>query len=96
MALKVDRAALARSCKDKLAAGATTDDLVRHLRDGGCWKIDSIVVLRAALGITLQEAKAIVHVSPVWSDTREQDEALHDALFEAAESELGTIDDRRK
>jgi hypothetical protein len=36
-------------------------------------------------------AKAIVHLSPVWSDMREQDDALHDALFGAIESGFGTV-----
>jgi hypothetical protein len=95
MKTDVERARLRQSCLDQLAAGrATEDDLVHDLRDRGCSKIDSIVVLRDVLRISLAKAQMIVHLSPVWSDVREQDEALHDAFWAAIES-IGAVGEGR-
>jgi hypothetical protein len=67
---------------------------VRDLRDAGCSKIDSIVVLRDVLRISLAEAQMIVHLSPVWRHAREQDEALQDALWATIES-MDTVGEGR-
>lgn len=59
--------------------------MVRLLRDSGYGKIDSMKVLKAVAGVDLGKAKELVHLSPVWVDHRERDDAFHDALFEAAQ-----------
>lgn len=53
------------------------------LRQGGLNAIDSIVVLREALGISLAEAKEMLINSAAWGDLRSQHEQLM-LDFEAA------------
>jgi hypothetical protein len=63
-----------------LAAGAREDEVLVRLRQRGLNKIDCIVVLREVTGMSLGDAKRVVHLSPAWADRREQDDALHEAL----------------
>jgi hypothetical protein len=68
------------STKRTQAAGATIEDLVQHLHDLDCSKIESMIVLHEVLGLELNELKGIVHFSEAWRFTREPDDALHDTL----------------
>jgi len=77
------RSELARECKALRASGSSDEDLMAFLRAEGCSKIDSIVVLREALNLSLAEGKALVHLSRAWRDVRERDDAFHDALIGA-------------
>ncbi|HEX6507105.1 MAG TPA: hypothetical protein VF221_05680, partial [Chloroflexota bacterium] len=56
--------------KQRLDAGATTEELLRFLRDNGANPIDSIIVLRAFLKISLKEARQLLHASETWSQFR--------------------------
>jgi hypothetical protein len=66
-----------------LAAGAIENEVLGRLRQHGLEKIDSIAVLKTATGMSLADAKRVVHFSPAWADRREQDDALGDALHRA-------------
>jgi len=56
---------------------------LRALRDRGARQVESIKAVCELGGVSLGEAKKIVHFSPVWEDVREASEALHDTAFEA-------------
>jgi ribosomal protein L7/L12 len=66
--------------------GADTDDVLAFLREKGCYKLQSIKVLREVEGISLGEAKERVHLSRTWADTREADDKLHEVAERALES----------
>ena len=70
-------------CRRRREAGASHEDLIRYLRDAGCWKIDSIAILVSSCGIDLGKAKELVHCSPTWSDRGEADDAFHAIAEEA-------------
>ena len=67
-----------------LHAGANRDDVIGQMRSLGWNKIACIRTLRGHAGMSLREAKDIVHLSPAWADRYESDEALHDTLQQAA------------
>lgn len=48
-------------------------------------KIKSIAILRQVNGKPLSDCKELVHFSDTWADRRENDDALHEQLFEALE-----------
>jgi hypothetical protein len=52
----------------------------------GCSKIDSIVVLKEALGVDLGRANEIVHLSETWLDRRAADDQLQDEFWESLEN----------
>jgi len=79
----MDRYRLATECRKLNDSGADLEDILTYLRNEGCSKIDSIVVLHEVLGISLGDAKGLVHCSSTWRDVREQDDAFHDQLIEA-------------
>jgi hypothetical protein len=56
-----------------LDRGAGMDEVLDDLRRAGLDKIDSVAVLHRAAGVTLVEAKALVHDSQVWADRRDGD-----------------------
>jgi ribosomal protein L7/L12 len=58
-------------------AGASRDEVIGKMREAGLDKIDCMLKLQSAVGITLGEAKRLVHLSPAWSDCREADDDLH-------------------
>lgn len=83
------RSELATECFTHRAAGATEGDVIAYLRAQGCNKIDTIVVLREVFSLSLGKAKALVHLSATWQDQKEKDDAFHEALVNALESEFG-------
>ena len=78
---------LTRKCRAMLSRGEDVDRVLVFLRQRGCDKIDSIIILSEAQGLTRGEAKVLVHLSKAWSDVYENDEALHDTAEAAARSE---------
>ncbi|QQS24209.1 MAG: hypothetical protein IPM43_12450 [Actinomycetota bacterium] len=58
--------------------------VLSQLRADGFSPVDSIKVTRAVLHVSLGEAKAIVHDSPVWADARSAFDDVHDAAEAAA------------
>jgi ribosomal protein L7/L12 len=75
-----------------LASCSNLDDVISRMRSLGLNKIECIKVIRAHLGVSLGEAKDIVHLSPAWADRFDSDNALHDAFEQAAEIEFATQD----
>jgi len=67
-----------------IVAGNGTEELIAYLRAEGCYKIESIAVLREVLNVNLGDAKRLVHCSQTWADVRQRDDEFHDQLFEAA------------
>jgi hypothetical protein len=65
--------------RGRLTSGVRPAELVAEMRAEGFGKIDSIKFLREFGGVTLGQAKDIVHLSPAWADRYESDEAFHDA-----------------
>ncbi len=55
---------------------------IAFLREQGESKIGSIRALVAVGGMTLREAKRVVHCSATWRDKQSADEALHQSLEE--------------
>ena len=79
----VDRHRLIGECRKLKQDGVDLESVVAYLRDEGCWKIDCIAILREALGISLGDAKRLVHGSSTWRDVREKDDTFHDELIDA-------------
>ena len=86
----IDRHQLVTESKKLKENGADLEKILTFLRNAGCSKIDSIVVLREALGTSLGDAKQLVHCSTTWRDARERDDAFHDRLIDALD-EAGWI-----
>jgi len=58
--------------------------VLRHLRDKGVSKLESIKALREFCEVSLGEAKQIASSSDVWADTLADSKELHDTFFEGA------------
>jgi hypothetical protein len=78
-----DRERFTDLARTSLAAGTTYDDLIADLRRQGLEKIDCIIALREATGMSIGEVKPLVHVSPAWSDRRESDEQFEEQFWRA-------------
>jgi hypothetical protein len=63
-------------CKMMFDRGATIEDVLRVLRDGGFSQIHSIKALVDLGQANLADAKRIVHYSSTWADARERNEEL--------------------
>jgi hypothetical protein len=94
---QVDRLGLEAELRQLLASGADQEMVLRRMRSEGLNVIASIKLLRDLTGLSLGDAKIAVHYSPVWADSRESNDALHEASFAAAKetgysetSEAGT------
>lgn len=72
------------------ATSATTverndwDAVLSQLRADGFSPVESIKVTRAALHVSLGQAKVIVHQSLAWADLHSSFEALHETVEAAA------------
>jgi hypothetical protein len=71
--------------------GAPADELIVHLHGAGLSVVESIRILRQALGLRTGEAKRLVTGHPLWRDEARASEPLH----EAVEARLGEIVGRR-
>jgi hypothetical protein len=49
---------------ERVRAGDSVDDILRQLSRDDWSLLDTVVIIRAALGVGLGEAKRIVHTSP--------------------------------
>jgi ribosomal protein L7/L12 len=79
----VDRSRLINECTKLKESDVGVEDMMSYLRNEGCNKIDTMVVLLEVLGINLGEAKHLVHLSSTWRDVKERDDAFHDKLIDA-------------
>ncbi len=67
-----------------LQSGGDLEVLLFELRKRGADKIDSIKVLKSAMGLTMPQVKSLVDRSDTWSDRYAQDQAFHQMAREAA------------
>jgi hypothetical protein len=65
-------------------AGTAQTELIGAMRDAGLSIIPSIKLLVRFYGLSFGEAKAAVHFSETWADCRKNNDALHEAAFQAA------------
>jgi ribosomal protein L7/L12 len=78
----MDRQRLIGECTKLKETGVDLENIISYLRSEGCWKIDTIAILREVLDISLGDAKSLVHYSSAWRDVREQDDAFHDQIIQ--------------
>lgn len=67
---------LVESCKNMLAEGKDLELILGFLKKYGCSKTQSIVILKDIQGISLDEAKSLVHFSQAWQDVSKIDAEL--------------------
>ena len=77
--------------RDRLRAGRDLDEVLRLLRANGFTMIDSIKATMELKGVSVAEAKEIVHASGAWSDRREAHDAFHRALEETVEAVTSAV-----
>jgi ribosomal protein L7/L12 len=68
----------------QLQTGGDLEEVLFELRKQGADKIDSIKVLKSAMGITMGQAKSLVDRSDTWSDRFVQDQAFHQMVRDVA------------
>lgn len=73
----------AQRASSLLAETGAWEGVLEQLRAEGFSKTDSIRATVERLGVSLSEAKAIVHDSETWSDRRAADDDFHDDVEEA-------------
>lgn len=66
------------------ACPAGSAEAVAFLRREGFSKIESIYVFVHERGLSLSEAKLVVHTSDTWSDVRDRDDQFHEDLIRVA------------
>ena len=81
--VKAKRELWVEHAKRLIRSGQTTDDVLTWLRSQGGSQIDSVVVLNAAAGMKLKDAKHAVHSSTAWADMKEYQERFWDELESA-------------
>lgn len=74
---------LQKEASELLKSGKQSEDILRFLRERGCSKTLTIVVLPSIFGCDSREAKRIVHFSETWADTKESDEQFHENVERA-------------
>jgi len=76
---------LIETCRSMLKSDNSTESILSFLKESGCSKIDSMRVLMELMGLSLGEAKQVVHLSEAWRDTRDSDDRFHESLQRVAE-----------
>ena len=85
--------ALARKCQRQ---GDDPEQILAALRDRSATIIECMKVMIDVMGLSLREAKRLVHFSNAWADLREAHEAVHQLATEAlleASSEMAAGED---
>jgi ribosomal protein L7/L12 len=78
------REILMKSSKTMLVEGKNLEYVLGFLRQNGCSKTQSIIILKEIKEISLDEAKELVHFSEVWQDVSKVDEKLINNFYETA------------
>ncbi|MFN6483847.1 MULTISPECIES: hypothetical protein [unclassified Nostoc] len=68
-----------------LTESADKESVIKFLRLSNYSKVESIIILKNALGICLLEAQDIIHNSQTWSDVKEYDAKLINDFFDFLE-----------
>lgn len=66
--------------KRRLQNNDSLEDILADLRADGGSQIDTIIVLRGAVGMDLKQAKHTVHFSAAWADDKDRQERFWDQL----------------
>ncbi len=74
---------------DAITAEAV-EDLLREFRTSGRTMLESVLYLAKATGWPVSRAKQAVHDSQTWADQREEMEAFHDVIDQAARAEASS------
>lgn len=64
------------------------DEALSRMRADGFSIVDSIKVTKSVLGVSLADAKRIVHDSSAWRDQRDSADRFHDSIEAVAASEF--------
>lgn len=67
--------------ENRFDEGNSIADVLRSLRSNGFSVLDAIKVMMRLTGVSLAEAKQVVHTSEVWSDRRAMHDAFHHGLI---------------
>jgi ribosomal protein L7/L12 len=78
---------LIEAARRQLAAGKTLEDVLVDLRASGLWFIPCIKAVRELTGVSLGQAKAIVHNSEAFAVDRNDREEFWSELVTALEQE---------
>ena len=81
---KDERPSVASHARKLLEAGENYDVVLAFLRAEGVTKLDSIKLFCEVAGLSLLDAKRLVHNSDVWTDSFQRDEKFHASLLKAA------------
>jgi ribosomal protein L7/L12 len=81
-----EQTAAASDAEKLINSGADHELVLGFLRQRGFNKLDSIKVLVSATGISLGDAKNIVHDSRAWQDSFARDEEFHASLLKAVQA----------
>ena len=73
--------------KEMLEDGKDIQAVLTFARESGCSKTDAMRLLILLQGISLAEAKQLVHFSEAWKDTKQQDEEFQDRLQSVVEDQ---------
>jgi hypothetical protein len=75
--------------ENRFDEGNSIEEVLRYLRSNGFSVLDSIKVTMRLTGVSLAEAKQVVHTSEAWSDRRAMHDAFHRGLIGETESLRG-------
>jgi len=75
-------AELRERVRNAIHSGQSLDQVVALLRDAGCSKGQSIIVLADATSMDMAAATAAVNGGQVWKEQRVQDESLNAGLWD--------------
>ena len=81
-----EQVAIASDAGRLIHSGADHEIVLGFLRERGFNKLDSIKALIGATGMSLGDAKSIVHHSRAWQDSFARDEEFHASLLKAVQS----------
>jgi len=81
-----EQTAVASDAERLLQSGADHEIVLAFLRERGFNKLDSIKALVGISGISLGDAKNVVHNSRAWQDVFTRDEEFHASLEKAVQA----------
>jgi hypothetical protein len=81
-----EQTAVASDAEKLINSGADHEIVLGFLRERGFNKLDSIKALISATGMSLGNAKGIVHHSRAWQDSFARDEEFHASLLKAVQA----------
>lgn len=68
--------------------GVSIEEMLQFFRNNGASKVQSISMLAQVAGLSVSEAKSLVHTSSAWADVRDDHDRFLDDFEAAAEESL--------